>query len=177
MNKDNLKKAKGEFRDIIRYSDGRVEVKEWDKNTVTFGMGKLIGILFKDPTLMNGIRYWAIGSGEESWDLQVPPKPLISDQKLVNEFARKAVTPDNISFIDKDGNATTDFSNVIQIDLTFGETEANGVWKEFGIYGGNATEMKDSGIMINHKTHPVIVKDDTMTIQRQMKFTFIDLDE
>lgn len=165
-------KVKGEVKDIIRYSDGRKEVREGE-NTVTVGMGTLIAMLFKNPSSTSGIGYWAIGSGESTWNDDSPAEPDLLDTSLVTEFARKVITESDMEFIDELGNVSEVPTNRLQINLMFLENEANGKWREFGIYGGDATDTLGSGLMLNHKTHPLIIKTNEMTIERQMKFTFI----
>ena len=61
-------------------------------------------------------------------------------------------------------------SNILQIRRVFTEIECNGVWREFGIFGGNATETANSGIMINKRHHGVITKTNEMKVERIMRF-------
>ena len=61
-------------------------------------------------------------------------------------------------------------SNILQVKRVFGEDECNGTWREFGIFGGNATSAANSGIMINKRHHGVITKTSDMTVERVMRF-------
>ena len=158
----------GQFRDIIKYADGRVEVTEWSRNTIVNDVTKAIAYALAQK---GGATYWAIGSGQESWDTN-PTDPQPTDTRLVNEVGRKWIPNSAFTFLDSHGRETSSITNTIQITLTFGANEVNGKWREFAIVGGNATSNANSGILINHKTHGVINKTDTMEIERQMKFTF-----
>ena len=157
----------GQFRDIIKYADGRVEVTEWSRNTIVNDVTKAIAYALAQK---GGATYWAIGSGQESWDT-TPTDPQPTDTRLVNEIGRKLIPNSAFTFLDSHGRETSSITNTIQITLTFGANEVNGKWREFAIVGGNATSNANSGILINHKTHGVINKTDTMEIEKQMKFT------
>jgi hypothetical protein len=167
-NKDMQKLSIGEFRDVITYANGDVEVTEWSRNTIVTDINKAIAYALAQK---GGATYWAIGSGQEAWDT-APVNPQPSDTRLNNEIGRKLIPASAIKFLDAQGNETNSITNTILITLTFGANELNGKWREFAIVGGNATSNTNSGILINHKTHGVINKTDTMEIERQMKFTF-----
>ena len=166
---ENVKQSSvGQFRDIIKYADGRVEVTEWSRNTIVNDVTKAIAYALAQK---GGATYWAIGSGQEAWDTN-PVDPQPTDTRLVNEIGRKLIPNSAFTFLDAQGRETNSITNTIQITLTFGADEVNGKCREFAIVGGNATSNANSGILINHKTHGVINKTDTMEIERQMKFTF-----
>ena len=160
--------AIGEFRDIIRYKDGRVEVTEWTRNTIVNSVTKAIAYALAQK---GGATYWAVGSGADSWDTSMP-SPNVTDTQLTKEIGRKIIPNSAIKFLDSHGSETEEVTNVILIKMTFGASELNGKWREFAIVGGNATASPNTGILINHKHHGLITKNDTMEIERQMKFTF-----
>lgn len=120
---------------------------------------------------MGGLTYWAIGSGANSWDTN-QPTPSVTDTQLTNEIGRKIIPASAFAFLDSDGQITTNPTNVLQITLTFGANDCNGNWREFALYGGNATNQLGSGVMINHKIHTLQTKTTSVQIQRQIKFTF-----
>lgn len=161
---------KGEYTDTIRYSDGRVEVSE-DHNIIVNNIGKLIASLFKIHEGHKGLTYWAIGSGQDAWD-NIPQQATVDDTRLESEYFRKAIQPTDIKFINEEGEPVDEVTNRISITLTFATNEANGKWREFSIFGGDASEELNTGLMINHKIHKILTKDDTMTIERQIRFTF-----
>lgn len=161
----------GEVTDTIHHADGRVEVKEY-RNTIVNSIGKLISCLFKAQAGYSGIQYWAVGSGSDGWDNVNPPVAQVTDVGCTNEIGRKAIPSSNIVFLDNNNSVSQTPTNRIQITLTFGENDCNGVWREFAIFGGNATTTPNSGIAINHKTHAIMVKTNTMVVERQIRFTF-----
>jgi hypothetical protein len=162
----------GEFRDIITHKDGTIETTPWKRNTIVDDIGKLVACLMKGQAGYSGIGYWVIGSGLDAWDDVTPPAPSVGDHGVVTEVGRKQITTANMSFIDSNGTVTGVVTNRILIDVTFGNSECNGRWREFSIMGGNATATAGTGIAVNHKTHGLIVKTDQMQIERQIRFTF-----
>lgn len=170
MNNKNFQaNSKGQFRDIIRYADGTVEVTEWTNNVIVNDVNKAIAYALAQK---GGATYWAVGKGLDSWDNTNPPNPSPTDTKLVSEVGRKQIVANNISFLDSEGKPSEAPTNILLIKVTFTSSDCNGDWREFAIVGGGATATKDSGILINHKTHKLISKDSNMEIERQMKFTF-----
>lgn len=159
----------GEITDIIHYKDGRVE-KRVGHNLVVNDFLKLVMSLLKGETGYKGVQYWAIGSGASSWDSNMP-SPAIDATKLTSELGRVAISAGEIKFLTPEYEVTNTPTNIIQITHTFGPSDCNGVWREFGIFGGNATTAKDSGIMINKRHHAVLTKTEEMTIERVMRFT------
>lgn len=161
----------GEVRDVIKYKDGRVEVRE-GYNVVVNDITKLIAALLKQEAGYSGVQYWAVGSGLGGWDDVNPPAPAATGTQLVTEIGRKAIPGTAVKFLDAGDAETPTVTNKLQIKLTFNYADCNGSWREFGIFGGNATGAANSGVLINHKTHGLIVKTDSMEIERTIKFTF-----
>ncbi len=157
--------------DKITYPDGTQEVIE-HLNTVVDDCSRLIASLMKGQVGYKGITYWAVGSGAGTWDNANPPAPTVGDTKLFNETYRKAINPSDITFLDSNDKPTTSVTNKLQIKVVFTESEANGELREFGLFGGNATATKNSGIMINRKTHGLIYKTSGMRLERIIRIVF-----
>lgn len=162
-------KMTGQIIDHIHYKDGRVEERV-GHNIVVNSFLNLVMCLIKRDENYTGIQYWGIGSGDESWD-ENTPEPNISDTRLMNEIGRVEISPSEIYFLDEDFNKVSTPTNIIQIVHTFGNDDCNGKWREFGIFGGNATTDANSGFMINHRHHPILTKTNEMTVERIMRFT------
>ena len=157
--------------DKITFADGTQEVIE-HINTVVDDCSKLIASLMKGQSGYKGITYWAVGSGAGNWDNNNPPAPSVGDTKLLNETFRKAISASDITFLDSSDKPTTSVTNKLQISVTFTETEANGELREFGLFGGKATATRNSGIMINRKTHGLIYKTSGMRLERIIRIVF-----
>ena len=159
----------GEIIDRIHYADGHIEERV-GHNLVVNNFLNLVMSLLKHQSGYKGIQYWAVGSGASSWDSSLP-NPDISATKLTSELGRVPIAASEIQFLNSNYNVVTTPTNILQISHTFGPTDCNGVWREFGIFGGNATTAANSGIMINKRHHAVITKTEEMTIERIMRFT------
>lgn len=171
MNKENVNVHMiGHITDKITYKDGRVEVIE-GHNLVVNSFLKLIMSLLKGNNQNSGAKYWAVGSGSSSWD-NTPIDPKITETKLTAEIGRKAISSSDISFLDEKFNVVSTPTNILQIVVKFNESECNGSWREFGIFGGeSATSTKNSGIMINKRHHALLTKTNEMVVERTMRFT------
>lgn len=139
-------------------------------NLVVNSFMNLVMCLLKQQNGYSGIQYWAIGSGASGWDSQTP-SPEIGATKLTAEIGRVPISASEISFLNSNFEVITTPSNILQIKHTFGAGDCNGVWREFGIFGGNANTNANSGIMINKRHHAIITKTEEMIIERTMRFT------
>lgn len=159
----------GESHDKI-YEKGKLVREIKGHNLVVGSFLNLIMCFLKQQSGYSGIQYWAIGEGANSWDSSLP-NPELSEKRLTMEIGRVPISQDEICFLNDDYDRVETPTNILQISHTFGEDECNGVWREFAIFGGNATEVTNSGIMINKRHHAVITKTEEMTIERIMRFT------
>lgn len=139
-------------------------------NLVVNSLLNLVMCLLKQDENYGGLQYWAVGSGASSWDDDMPT-PEITATRLTSEIGRVPISIDDIRFLDSNYDEVSNPTNILQVSHIFGVNDCNGTWREFGIFGGNATETPNSGIMINKRHHSVINKTDEMTIERVMRFT------
>lgn len=139
-------------------------------NLVVSSFTNLVMCLLKQQEGYSGIQYWAVGSGATSWDSSMP-EPTLSEAKLTAEIGRVPISKSKIVFLDSNYNVVSTPTNIIQVSHTFGYSDCNGAWREFGIFGGNATVNANSGIMINKRHHALITKTDEMQVERVMRFT------
>lgn len=179
MEKQKLSTKHWEVLDYIIHEDGTKELaNKASFNVVTDGLSKLIACLLKMQAGYTGILYWGLGSGNSAWPDGSPGSPSDTDIQLVSEFYRKAISTSDIIFINDNNEESNVPTNRLQVTVTFGADEANydpslgNRLMEFGIFCGNATSALNSGLMINHKTHPAIYKDNTMQLERIVRFTF-----
>ena len=94
----------------------------------------------------------------------------LTDIKLVGEIARKPFT--SWSFVDENDQVSEIPTNILKLVTTFTESEAVGPLTEMGLFGGNATEEKDSGYMFNRKSFEIWSKnsDSRLTISWRLSF-------
>jgi len=156
----------GEFWVKLKDSDGNVVDERHGTNIIVNSASVLIARLLKDNSEPSGgITYLAMGTGGDGWNLQNPPQPTTSQTTLENEIARKAFTTEDVTFIDPEtGNPTTVPTNVVDYTATFAETESVGPLVEMGLFGGDATDLLNSGTQVNYRSFPVINKTNSMTL-------------
>ena len=152
------------------YKNGVLVEEVVSHNLVVNSFLNLVMCLLKNQVGYSGIQYWAVGSGATSWDTNMPT-PDIEATRLTSEIGRAPISASDIKFLDSNYDEVSTPTNIIQVSHIFGSNECNGVWREFGIFGGNATTTANSGIMINKRHHSIITKTEEMTVERIMRFT------
>jgi hypothetical protein len=162
---EKVKPLHGEYWMILK-NEGVVVETRHDTNIIVNSASILIARLLKDSKEPDaGISYLALGVGASGWNLQNPPQPTNTQTVLFREIARKAFSTQDVNFIDPDtGSPTTVPTNVLDFTATFAETEAVGPIVEMGLFGGDATDLADSGTEVNYRTFPVINKTNSMTL-------------
>jgi len=155
----------GEYWLTLKQGD-RVVAERHSTNIIVNSASVLVARLLKDNQEPDGgITYLAVGSGAQGWNLQNPPQPTNTQTSLFGEIARKAFTTVDVTFIDPDtGDPTIVPTNVLDFTATFAETEAVGPIVEMGLFGGDATDLPNSGTEVNYRTFPVINKTNSMTL-------------
>lgn len=147
-----------------------VEIREDHNFIMRESAPKLLAALMYNPAGASNL-YWAVGSGNPEWDEYVPDYE--ERTTLYAEVHRTKVTPNDLVFLDNEGNVSPVPTNRIRIYQTIADNELNGMTlREHGIFGYNATDQANTGIMFNWKTHTRIDKDETMRIRRSVTFTF-----
>ena len=159
----------GEITDRI-YKNGVLVEERVGHNLVVNSFLKLAMALLKGQSGFSGIGYWAVGSGASSWDTNLPD-PEINATVLTAEIGRVQIQPSEITFLDASNNPSENPTNILQIKHTFGTNDCNGIWREFGIFGGQASATANTGLMINKKHHTIITKTSDLAIERTMRFT------
>lgn len=155
---------------VTHLSSGEVEVIERDPNLVVNSILPLIQSLLKGDTTYKGIQYWAVGTGASSWDSSLPD-PTLTEVKLTSELGRKAVTTSNIKYLTPESVESPTPTNIIEISCVFEANECNGSWREFALFGGNATATTNSGSMLNKKHHALLTKTTDMVVERKIRLT------
>jgi len=170
---EELNKLSGQYRIVLRDKTGHIIEERTGSNIIVNSASVLIARLLKDnhePT--GGITYLAVGTGGSGWNLQNPPQPTNTQTKLEAEIARKAFSTEDVTFVDPDtGDPTSVPTNVVDFTVTFAETEAVGPLVEMGLFGGDATDITDSGTEVNYRTFPVLNKGSSMTMSITFRIT------
>lgn len=160
---------RGRFTDRVVGMDGAVwargaaQDRGWVNNLIVERALDLLAALLSGQAGTRGILYWAVGEGEEEWDA-LPPDTDPKTKRLVREIYRKPLDAAR----DMAYDPTT---RTISLRVTFRPDEAVGLLREFGIFGGDATETADSGYLINYKIHALIDKTLPRGLERHLEFT------
>lgn len=160
----------GDTKDTIYNKDGKIIDIIVGHNLVVNSFLNLAMCLLKNEDDYTGIKYWAVGTGDSTWDEKIP-EPTLVETLLTNELGRVEIPKNEIVFLDENYEISEVPTNIIQIVHVFGVHDCNGVWREFGLFGGNATDEKNSGILVNKRHHGIITKTEDMVIERTMRFT------
>jgi hypothetical protein len=161
----------GIYRDQVWTGDGRMILdRGWRCNTITSSAWPLVaGLLRNDPAL-GGILYAAVGCGDSQWDSsRIVSDPWVTS--LHDEVARQPIPFSDITYLDGGGSSSETPTNRIEITVRFSWSEQSQTLRELGLYGGDATELRDSGFLINHVIHPRIDLDGGATLQRRLRLT------
>ena len=177
----------GEWQDFAIHPDGRRELIAEGRNLVVNNAHIVLAMVMKQDPSYGGFLYWAVGDGNmgdsadtPAWDAGVEDgsiAPNVSDTQLAREIYRKAIQPSDIVFIDAAGNISATPTNRLQISLTFNEDEPYNdgtiaYFREWGLYGGDATGTLNSGYLINRKVHKTYEKTNVSKLERVLRFTF-----
>lgn len=166
----------GKYRDVVADDRGNfIEDYGWRSNRIVQNCHVLLSALLKRDGGYAGILYWAIGEGLSSWDSRIP-NPSETDTQLTQEIARKSLPVGQIVYLDDDHEQTQTPSPQLEIRCTFNENDLNldGVQplREFGLFGGDATETVNSGLMIDRVIHPRVDFGPGMTLTRHVRLSF-----
>ena len=153
------------------------ELLDEGHNLVVASQKILSAALFKgDPTLIDGIQYMAWGEGDPNWDSLGTPDPDYTDSTLVNEIAGSRKLPTQIVYLDDLGNISGTPTHILQVTahLGTGDLDPAGIYiREYGLFGGNATLTKDSGLMIDViRPSSRIWKDSSISLDFEIRLEF-----
>lgn len=155
----------GRFKDSL-YTSKRelIEQRYWQSNIIVFRCLDLLANLLKNQSGIDGLLYLAVGEGAEGWD-ESPQGEDPSTRQLVKEIFRKKIDSVNqISYSEE--------TKTLIINVEFDPDEAVGTLREFGLFGGDATDTPNSGFLINYKIHPRIDKTTTRILKRSIHLAF-----
>jgi hypothetical protein len=178
---------KGMYRDVMRGPGGIVVFDSgWDSNTIVRNCRVLIAGFMKSDEMV-GIRRLVVGQGKDEWDAQwnssSPPGPA---PETANQLESAYDPPITLSHVAGRGYIEIDYLDELDKPVVSGVTSRLQVkailepgypapvefniypLREFGLFGMFGGEP----YMINCVRHPVIYKDLTATLEREIKLYF-----
>lgn len=167
---------KGYYRDVFVDENNQVLWDTlWRSNLIVQNCNVLMASLMKRHEAMQGILYWAVGKGLPDWDSNNPNR-VSTTSKLNNEVARKAISAEQIVYINEANTPAENPTNRLEVTMEFkGEDVVSSgslSLREFGLFGGDATEISDSGFLVNHVIHPRIDMTPGLKLIRKLRLTF-----
>jgi hypothetical protein len=154
------KRISGEVKIIQKFKDGSVIERKLE-NIIVDNATIILARLLKNDTV-NGLTHLAIGIGDLGWDPQNPPAASHNQTQLNSELYRKAFT--STRYISGGGGTSPTPTNVIELETVYDYGEANGALMEMGMFGIDATNTLQSGMMFNARNFAVINKDTSSTL-------------
>lgn len=166
----------GIYNDVLTSHDLHLAVDHgWRSNRIVSGSDILIASLMMGMPDIEGILFLAIGEGDPAWDSSNPLASTSADN-LHAELLRVPVNDQQIGFIDDANQPSTNPTNRLAINVDFvGSDIVTGNYqslREFGLFGGDATNTLNSGYLINYVIHPRIDLTTNATLTRQLRLTF-----
>lgn len=176
MKNNEASRLQGVYRDQLHdEKNNLIWDGGWRTNLIVNSCNPLLAALMRGEPGFSGILYWAVGEGAASWD-KLSPSPDAEDGQLAKELARKALSTEDIVYLDEKNQAILGPTARLQIGAIFTREELGGSGtrslREFGLFGGDATEALNSGRMIDYVIHPRIQLTAGMTLTRNLHLTF-----
>lgn len=142
----------------------------WRSNIVVTQARLALAAFMKGEEDAFGIRAILVGEGEEAWDQNGPPPPDPSTTELVNAVDEREIEPDQIVFLDTNGEESEEPTTRVQVTVTYepGEPGEEVALREFGLFG----ELLGDIYMIDYVRHPVINKGSQDTLERVIRLSF-----
>ena len=180
----------GLYHDLLLNSAGTpIADLGWRSNMIVAQCDRLVAALMKNYQAVSagefkGISYLAIGEGDKMWD-DDPHIPSPATKKLKKELFRLYIKPEQIKFLSEPVIVAGKPGPVIPIDkptrlleitvdIKAPELITKGYQplREFGLFGGDATDRPNSGYLINYVVHPSIDLTEKLTLNRTIRLSF-----
>lgn len=164
---------RGKYRDQIFDSSGRLLFdRGWSPNTIVDSAWPLLAGLLKNDPFLTGIVYLAVGAGELSWDgTAMAASSMVTGLK--SEIDRQLLSEADMVYLNPDGTPTLAPTNCLAVTADFNWSGETQILREFGLFGGEATEAADSGMLINYVIHPRVTLEAGATLRRHLRLTLL----
>lgn len=172
---------KGLYRDVLRDMSNRLIFDSgWQSNLIVRNCRILLaGFMINETTL--GIQKLKIGKGDPSWDITPPPAPDPETTiDLVDADPRIIQLADLVmEYLLPDGGPSSDPTNHIQITVPLDAgvpppDPGSTIYpmREFGLFGQFTINGTVEEYMIDYIQHPVIKKDQSVSMERKIRLIF-----
>lgn len=119
--------------------------------------------LMKGHPGTSGVLWWALGTDASASHL--------GQEKLGHEVHRQRILPEHMSFVDDLGRPSSAMTAHLEIRGAFRAARFKDI-REFGLFGGAATEELESGTLINRAVHDFLDLGPDDLIERRLTLSF-----
>lgn len=163
---------RGRYRDVVRDRRGRpVADRGWASNTLVYSVWPLIAGRLRNDRALEGVTYCAVGAGDPSWDQRMPAAARAS-VRLVAETLRVRLKDEDLTYLDGGGRPVKHPTARLQARAALVAVGEALTLREFGLYGGTASDAPDSGYLINYVVHPRLDLRVGQTLVRRVQLSF-----
>ena len=166
---------KGRYQDtLISLDEEGNEIREvmpWRDNQVQDSALKIIAERVGDLSAQQAfedylpIKYMALGTGTSTAQAY--------DAETLETEVERVEADGLVNFIDNGGAVSSTPTNKIAVTVNINAGQANGhTLTEFGLVGGDATDVVNTGYLFNWVRHTPIAKTPLVTIERVVEITF-----
>ncbi|MFN7997436.1 MAG: PASTA domain-containing protein [Bryobacteraceae bacterium] len=153
----------GTLTDQLRAADGSaLPVPAAGPAPMTLSGLDLIGRLLAGAREHRGLAIWAVGSGDPSWD-QALPAASVETRGLLHETWRQPLRASDIAW--------DPASATLTVTTTLNASAPAGTFREWAIFGGDASCLANSGLLFSYRNHPALAYPANSTLLRQWKFS------
>jgi beta-lactam-binding protein with PASTA domain len=154
----------GWHRDFWIAEDGSVvrQTQRAQNRIVHRGLDLMGDLLVGRPGNV-GLLWFAMGGGDPAWDAR-PPSPSETSTTLHHELFRLPLAAVHFT-LDTAQRSITIRVSVPPALIT--ETV-----REFGVFGGNATALRDTGYLFSYRIHPAVQRPVTTSLLRELVLQF-----
>ncbi len=143
----------------------------WRHNLIVSSAWPLVTALLRREPNALGIGFCAIGEGDPAWDRTVP-QPNTETARLYHEIARVSVGLTDMRYIDAAGHPARAWTHRLELTVTISPATNPRQMREFGLFGGDASDTPNTGRLINYAVHPVIELRANQTLTRTIRLNF-----
>ena len=153
---------------FTRKKHGIITTQEIGPNKIVNGAGILLAQLCQNEGIA-GLTYIGVGTGNPAWP-SPPPDPLVTQDYLLAEVLRKPISVRR--YLTETFVTSVTATRIIEMEVTFMETEANVAWREIGLFGDAATAVVDTGTAFSIRNFDVKNKEDDEQVTIAWRLSF-----
>lgn len=150
----------GRHQDILRRGGEEVARIEGSNRVVLSGLDLVAALLAGRPPV-KGLTFLAVGSGLAEWGAN-PPSPSLTARGLANEVYRQRLNPEEM--------VLDAARKVLRVRAVIPAKLELGTLQEFGVFGGDASELANTGLLFGYRRHAPLAKTAGAELERVIEY-------